>query len=66
MALVRVTALEATTSMLMAAAAMFVALERALLLLLGRYPDETDDEREPHGDAVPALTIRSQASRPTR
>jgi MFS transporter, OFA family, oxalate/formate antiporter len=35
--------------MLMAAAVMFV-IGGAMLLLLGRYPDE----REPHGDAVPA------------
>lgn len=39
--------------MLMAAAAMFI-IGGAMLLLLGRYPDESRQEEEAHGDAVPA------------
>jgi MFS family permease len=39
--------------MLMVAAAMFV-IGGAMLLLLGRYPDELAEEKRPHGDAVPA------------
>jgi MFS transporter, OFA family, oxalate/formate antiporter len=39
--------------MLMVAATMFV-VGGAMLLLLGRYPDEKSEERVAHGDAVPA------------
>lgn len=39
--------------MLIAASVMFV-VGGAMLLLLGRYPDEGLEERKPHGDAVPA------------